>query len=145
MDQKAGFLEAAWVVCGMFFYSIYREFNKESSIKAESYGTFFLTHQLPGFDQSNPPVALSCFVPISPITLSLGIAAQKFRATRSPIRVSILWPSFWHFTCLMRAWITCLFRQPGQGDSLGQGKDSRTASLYKDPLSSTWDRTSPKY
>lgn len=72
-----------------------------------------------------------------PITLSLGTAAQEFRATRSPIRVSILCFSFCPVNCLMTDWITCLFRQPGQGGSPSQGRASGAAPFGQDPFEST--------
>lgn len=72
-----------------------------------------------------------------PITLSSGTAAQEFRAIHSPIRVSILCPSFCPFSCLMRVWITCLFRQPAQGGSSGQGRASGPALLCQGLFDST--------
>lgn len=89
--------------------------------------------------QPAPSVTAPCLARITdlPITLSLGTAAQEFRATRSPIRVSILCFSFCPVNCLMTDWITCLFRQPGQGGSPSQGRASGAAPFGQDPFEST--------
>lgn len=79
---------------------------------------------------------LSPITDLLPITLSLGTAAQEFRAIRSPLRVSILC-SFCPFNCLVRDWITSLFRQPRQRGSSGPGRASGAALLCQDPFDST--------